>query len=284
MRALGTEVGLRGEGTREAAAELQRLESLLTRFRPSPLTRLNACGRLEHPPLELVAALRHALHVAEVTDGLVTPSVGRALAAAGYRRSWPDVDAPEPAAAVSVADWRRIVADEHAIVLPDGCELDLGGTAKSWIAERLLARLGGAEAWIDAGGDVIGRSGGHVAVDVAHPSGGPDLQLVLPPGTWGVATSSVLARAWPGAHHLIDPRSAAPAVTTFTQATVVAPSLRRAEVITKLVLLGALGEPGGSGEPATATARAWVDGAAMVVAFDRSHRAWRRVGGGWGTA
>jgi len=287
LHALGTEIVLRGEHPEAAALELVRFEGLLTRFRPSPVTRLNERGRLDDPPPELVSALRHALDVAERTDGLITPLVQPALVAAGYAASWPDVSGPATDPPATVRDWRGVHVGPTAIELPPGAGVDLGGTGKSWIAERLVARLGPGEVLVDAGGDVALRSDVAAALDIAAPHGGDDLQVLLPAGRWGVATSSVLGRSWPGAHHLIDPRTGLPARGEWVQATVVEPDLRRAEVLAKLVLLGAIGSPrrpADPGDAGTLTALSWSERAALVVAFDRGGRPWRLHGADWRAA
>lgn len=236
MRALGTDVALTGCGAEDVAAEVTRLEAILTRFRPSPLTELNGAGRVADPPKELVEALRWALEVAVATDGLVSPLVGPLLAWHGYARSWPDVVAPRPGLPLAIASAEQVDLREDLVVLPPGATLDLGGTAKSWIVERAAEGFCGPFV-IDAGGDVWLDQPEPAEIDVDPVAGGAPWHLRLPAGRWGVATSSVLGRAWPGAHHLIDPRTRRPATGRWVQATVVARSLRLAEVATKLVLL-----------------------------------------------
>lgn len=262
MHALGTEVVAVGDGADDALAEAVRLEAILTRFRPSALTRLNEDGRLQDPPPELVGALRHALAVAARSDGLITPTILPALEHAGYRRSWPHVVAPadDPP---PTASWREIVVRDDVVELPAGARLDLGGTAKTWIVERAARRMRG-EIVLDAGGDVLVDASDLSAVDVEPPPGGDPCQLLLPPGRWGVATSSVARRAWPGAHHLIDPRSGRSARTRWLQVTAVGPAPTGAEVAAKLALLDA---------PS--------DGDHLLLAYDRDGATWTRREGDW---
>jgi thiamine biosynthesis lipoprotein len=236
MRALGTDVTLTGRGAEDVAAEVARLEAILTRFRSSPLTELNDAGRLADPPVELVEALRWALEVAIETDGLISPLVGPLLVWYGYARSWPDVVAPRTGVPPVVASAAEVELLADGVVLPAGAALDLGGTAKSWIVERAATRFRGPFV-IDAGGDVWLDRPEPSEIDVDPVAGGAPWHLVVPAGRWGVATSSVLGRAWPGAHHLVDPRTRRPSTGPWVQATVVARSLRRAEVATKLILL-----------------------------------------------
>lgn len=266
--ALGTEIRVLGRGGDRVETEMRRLENLLTRFHPSPLTRLNESGVLEDPPNELVDALRHALEVARESDGLLTPLVLPALRWAGYRDAWPAPARPGAGPPPRVRDWRDVSVTAAAVSLPEGGEIDLGGTGKGWIAERCFGLLDG-EALLDAGGDLISRSRAPVAIDLARPHGGEPLQIVLPPGRWGVATSGVLARRWSEGHHLIDPRTGRPADTRFVQATAVHPDLRRAESVAKLALL----------DPERA---ATLSDAAVLIAFDPDGGAWRhRDAGLW---
>ena len=84
-----------GRTRRPRGARVMRLEALLTRFRPSPLTHLNDRGVLDDPPAELVAALRHALRSgrchrrAPDAAGPAGAALGRAIATRGPHRTPP---------------------------------------------------------------------------------------------------------------------------------------------------------------------------------------------------
>jgi FAD:protein FMN transferase len=256
IRALGTTVSITGVGADAALAELERLETVLTRFSESPLTRLNRDGALEHPPVELLEALKHALWVADWTGGLVTPTVLSALEQAGYRGSWEFIPRRpgsrnsnpklEPSGILklekplsndaAMTDWRGIEVTDDRIRLPDGVRIDLGGTGKTWIAERISWMLEG-DFVLDAGGDIVARQSAPFTVQIQHPFNGEPLMLELPAGRWGVATSSTVSRAWDGGHHLIDPRHGRPLESRFVQVTVVADRATIAEVVTKLAFL-----------------------------------------------
>jgi thiamine biosynthesis lipoprotein len=151
-----------------------------------------------------------------------------ALAVAPARRA----ARPHPAAA-----WRAVVVDDGGgtIARPPGTRLDLGGSAKGFIADRaaaLLAPFGPCA--VDCGGDM--RVHGRHEVLALHPFGGEPVTIGL--GDGGVATSGVDARLWGGAaHHLIDPATGEPAWTGVISATALAPTAAEAEALAKAALL-----------------------------------------------
>jgi thiamine biosynthesis lipoprotein len=129
---------------------------------------------------------------------------------------------------------------------------DLDGVAKGWIADRalwLLRRY--PAALVDADGDVAVRAAADTTwlIGVADPrAAGEDLvRLAVPHGRRGspvgIATSGTHVHRWStrpdGAprHHLIDPRTGAPAATDVVQATVVASTARAAEALAKAVVV-----------------------------------------------
>lgn len=236
-----------------ARAALDRLpswftarERALSRFDPeSALARLNASGVAEDVDEVLWDAIDVALRAAAATDGLVTPTILPALEAAGYDRSFERVErgGTGRVAARAVPDFRAVERDARTrtIRLRPGLRLDLGGTAKGWsadVAASELARFG--PALVDLGGDIAtsaARDAWPIAVDDPR---GETLDLVLL-RRGGIATSGRDFRRWKRAgveqHHLVDPRTGAPARTDVVSATVVAACALDAEVAAKRVLL-----------------------------------------------
>jgi thiamine biosynthesis lipoprotein len=233
FRAMGTEIELLGDGGFELAeAEFHRLEALLTRFRPeSELSRLNRDGRIEASP-DLLRVVELALDGRERTDGRFDPTVHDAVVAAGYDRTFADLcdgalAAPRPAGG-DVRIRRGVVE------LGDDVHLDLGGIGKGYAAERaaeLLALAG--PCLVNAGGDIAVRGGAWLV-------GVEETTLELSDG--GLATSGRDRRRWRRGgreqHHLIDPRTGAPAETELLRVTVVADDAVEAEVQAKNVFLG----------------------------------------------
>ncbi|GIV99511.1 FAD:protein FMN transferase [Roseiflexus sp.] len=230
-------------------------ERILSRFRSdSELSALNtrAGEGWVRASRTLWEVLNDALVAARLSDGLVTPTVLTALEAAGYDRDFAQIAAGAPAQSSASlpasGDWRAIRLDpqRRTVALPPGMRLDLNGVAKGWAATRAAQRLAAhGPALVDAGGDIAvrgARAGGEPwAIGIANPFQ-PDEPLdvvLLTDG--GVATSGRDVRRWRQGsverHHIIDPRTGAPAETDVLAVTVIAPSLLEAEVAAKVVVI-----------------------------------------------
>lgn len=238
-----------GAAVARARADVLDYHARLSRFLPdSELSALNEDPRRAVPASALLCdAVRAGLWAAQFSGGLVDPGLLDALEAAGYERSYePPDDAVLPAGALRAARpdpsarWTQIRVLNGAIVRPPGLRLDLGGTGKGHIADRLTRRFEAQCGWVvDCGGDV--RVGGTRRVQVAHPlriEPAADLTVT----DCAVATSSVASRAWVSAggdpvHHLLDPSTGRPVRTGLLSATAIASTTLHAETLAKMALM-----------------------------------------------
>ena len=203
----------------------------------------------------LLEALSVAVRAAELTDGIVTPMVGRTLRLAGYDTTFALVAGRDgrrfaPAFA-AVADWRLLELDEERQTarIPPGVELDLGATAKALAADRAAATIADA-----AGCGALVSLGGDISVAGAAPTGGWAIRLAdhhasTPDGpgpaiaikSGGLATSSTTARRWRTAsgelHHVVDPRTGRPARTPWRTVTVAAANCVDANIASTTALV-----------------------------------------------
>jgi thiamine biosynthesis lipoprotein len=232
------------------AAVFDASERRFSRFRPdSELSRLNRSERPFVASPSLFAALRRAREWVNLTDGLFDPTVGAALVAAGYDRSFApavlDRDAPvsptpPPACFLDV----RLDEATRTVVRPAGVQIDLGGCIKGFTADRAASLLP-EDAAVDAGGDAVLRGPGPLGegwmVDVEHPLDAGRTIVTLRVCDRAVATSADNRRRWRvgnrHCHHLIDPRTRQPATTDLAQATVIAEGAERADVLAKVAFL-----------------------------------------------
>ena len=219
-----TEPSLLAAAERVLRAELRAIDETCSRFRAdSEISRLHdqAGGPVTVSPL-LAEALRVALRAAELTYGVVDPTVGQAVQALGYDQDFDALrrDDPTPVAPAGAAPgWWRIGLDNREVVLPRGVRLDLGATAKALAADRaarLAAEATGCGVLIGLGGDIAvagppPEGGWRIAVADDHTAADPEVDPVIAISSGGLATSSITRRNWRRAgrtvHHIVDPRT-----------------------------------------------------------------------------
>ena len=265
--------GVSGDDAAAVREQVRLAESTFSRFASdSEIVRINrSAGEwvvVSALTYELLAAVEAAFRV---TEGLFNPFMGHILQEIGYDRSFELLQQGDfPSGA---AGWRENHAVKtkqavqyqtngtlplemdprrQAVRLHSGFSLDMGGFAKGWTAQRAadgLMAKGVRHGLIDAGGDVVlwGREPkqGVWGIGVADPMGaGGDIADLWVEGLTSMATSSVVKRSWHDpkhgvVHHIIDPRTGAPAISDLLQITVLARDLAVAEQYAKcLIVLG----------------------------------------------
>ena len=265
FRAMNSEITLVAEGeaslVKSGLTEVQNFietsEKRFTRFSEhSELSSLNrSAGNWFHASPELFEVIRQAVFYFHKTDGLFDPSILPGLQNAGYIHSMDEIrrvgSAPLPARHLqaSISTFASVELNEtnSSIYLPADIQIDLGGIAKGWIAEQashLLSQYAPTCA-VNAGGDMFlvgyphGKDYWEVGLeDPRNPQVDITL-LLLQEGA--VATSSVVKRAWKqgdkSRHHLINPRTGEPAITSWLSITVLAEHAAAAETFAKAFLI-----------------------------------------------
>ena len=236
------------EATLLLEQELAQIDRLASRFRQdSEVERLNArAGEWAVVTPELYGVLLVALQAARFSGGLVDPTLGDALIAAGYDRDWAALERAGLSRISTLArtrhrrsSWRAVAFIEQPdgsawACLPAGTKLDLGATAKAYAADLAAQRIAaatGAGTLISLGGDIatagLAPAGGwrvHVTDDHRSGPAAPGQTVCIHGGA--LATSSTTVRRWAGSgaamHHIFDPRSGLPARGPWRTASVTA--------------------------------------------------------------
>lgn len=222
-------------------AEVSRLEDILSLYRPhSALSRLNAEGRLDDPPFELLECLTLAGTAHDATEGLFDPTVQglwqlhAEAAAAG--RAVPHGDLTQ---ALSRTGWQRVSVAGDRITLAPGTALTLNGIAQGYVADR-VARLLTDEGLTDILIDM-----GEIRALGARPQGGA-WPVHLPDGTTlplisrALATSAPLGTVLDAAGrigHILDPRTGRPGTVPWRSVTVSADSAALADALSTAACL-----------------------------------------------
>lgn len=272
VRAMGTSLSVYGPAaTFEPGADavietFRNEEQRFSRFRPdSELSRVNAlAGSWVQVSEGFGTLLDFSLDQANATHGAFDPTVLAAVEAAGYDRDFEEVIRAARGALrppVPCGRWKEIAVHGRSVRLPPGVGLDFGGVAKGWTADLAVAgALESGMPWVlvSAGGDQrIGGDAPSLSIDVEDPDEPTAALMTLRLDRGGLATSSTAKRTWgPGLHHVIDPRTGAPAITDAVQVTVWAPTCAAAEIAATTALL--------------AGTRAVADAPSVIVAIDGS--------------
>jgi len=263
--AMNTTIQVAAEGNREhlepGFQQVRRFtaecEARFSRFLPdSELCQLNrSAGTWFQASFGMFELIQEAVELYRLTGGLFDPSILRALQQAGYDRSMDDIREAGvlPASAlaqtaVSRMEQVRLDPAGMRIFLPEGVQIDLGGIAKGWIAERaalLLAEYTPACA-VSAGGDMAfhGLPSGESAwsISLEDPRDEREVLAVLQLSSGALATSSITRRHWlqggQERHHIIDPRTGVPAEVEWLSVSVGAPKATLAEAFAKAILIG----------------------------------------------
>ena len=224
------------EALRWAENEFERLEQILSRFRPdSALSQLNRDG-VADGAADLVRVVELALAARERTRGLFDPTIHDVLVEAGYDRTFSQVVPRAPKGTIGRARCGgAVLVDGCTILLERGTHLDLGGIGKGYAVDRVARHLAAVgNCLVNAGGD-LAVAGGAWPIGITD-----DLTVELTRGA--IATSGRDRRHWRrgdcALHHLIDPRTGRPAETDLVRVTVVGESAVEAEVLAKVAFLG----------------------------------------------
>ena len=238
----------------DAAERLFRAyESRFSRFLPnSELSTLNRAAGAPVPlSPEMLRILERAAALHRRTNGAFDPAILPALEAAGYDRSFERVDRDGAASTQthvrcgSIADL-RIDHARSVVSAPEGVRIDLGGIGKGFTVDAAAAVLRpGGNALVDAGGDIRafgdGPEGDGWLIGVSDPMEPSRLIDQVWLHDAALATSTTAARRWLRGgilqHHIIDPRTGAPAASDVVSVTVLAASAAEAEVFAKSALV-----------------------------------------------
>jgi thiamine biosynthesis lipoprotein len=278
-RALGSALRLQVRGATEASArsawaeivaEFDAVDIALSRFRDdSELTALNRAAGTDRVLL-VSWRLREALALMDrarrMTSGRFDPSLADVLDRLGEPGA---LQPGEAAGERTCVRAPRSVGGARPVRAP-ARPVDTGGIGKGlalrWAARRAADALpAGAGLLLEAGGDIVAAGeppAGGWRVGIEDPAGVPGAApvVVVAVGAGALATSSVRVRHWiapdgTAVHHLIDPRTRAPARSGLLAVSIAGPDPAWAEVWTKALFLA--GRTGIAAEARAMDAAAW---------------------------
>ncbi|OAI52455.1 hypothetical protein AYO47_06165 [Planctomyces sp. SCGC AG-212-M04] len=223
----------------QVAAELERIESKLSHWRPgSETSQFNAsqttleieCSK------ELASLVSQARGLSEATDGAFDITVGPLVNAWGYGPSGPKPDPPSVVKIRKLLDstgWQKLEVDESVPSLrkqDPALQIDLGALLQGYAVDRvhdLLAKHGLKEYLVEIGGELRASGAWEVALD---PAAGAWSTPTIKLRDQALSTSGVYRRGPNGEEkHVISPRTGRPAATAWRAVAVMAPTCREAD-------------------------------------------------------
>lgn len=190
-----------------------------------------------------VDLLRKAIAWSKLTNGAFDITV------LPYTQLWQDAQktgvVPSQVAIDSVKGTvgiENVVIDQDGVKLQNDAQIDLGGIAKGYVADELVAYLkdvGCTSAIIDLGGNVavIGEKpdGGAFRVGIAHPLHENELIATVAVRDCSVVTSGSYIRGFTVGDkrysHIIDPRTGYPVDNDLLSVTIVCASAAKADAL-----------------------------------------------------
>jgi len=145
--------------THEIDSELVRLDSLLNRFSEKSLvTALNRSSRVKAPQ-DIIYLFSLSDSLSQLTEGLFDISVAPLLELWGfYSREFKVPDSTEISDTRKLVDYTTIQIKPDSIIIPEGMNVDLGGIAQGYAADRVkkvLDKYRIESAIINIGGEIV---------------------------------------------------------------------------------------------------------------------------------
>ena len=147
----------------------------------------------------------------ELTDGRMTPLVGRMLEQAGYDKSY----RLHPEKLSTVPDLHTaIMWDEaHTVTTSAPVVFDVGAAGKGYAVDKvatLLEAAGVMSYMVDASGDIRHRGEKQELVGLEHPNDASKIIGVAHLQNQSLCASASNRRRWGDLHHIFDPHTLAP--------------------------------------------------------------------------
>ena len=231
-----------------------RYENLLSKTIPgSDVSRINqAAGQTVTVDPETWDILRRAKEINALTGGAFSITIAPVTALwsfTGVTTNTVPTDAARLQAVTRVDDQKIVLGDKNTVTLPAGMQIDLGGIAKGYIADKVaeLIREKAYAGIINLGGNVytVGRKpdGSRFSVGITDPEATFTYKGVIYTEGCTVVTSGTYERGFDFGgvryHHILDPQTGWPVQSDLVSATFVMDSSMTADALaTACIVIG----------------------------------------------
>ena len=238
----------------EVWAACERYENLLSKtISTSDVSRINeAMGQTVTVDPETWEILRRAKEISQLTGGAFSVTIAPVSALwtfTGTSTNTVPTDQTRLKAVELVNDQLIELGEGYTVTLPAGMQIDLGGIAKGYIADKVAELIRGkaTAGIISLGGNVytVGQKpdGSKFSVAVTDPQDPSTAKSILYTGDCTVVTSGTYERGFDFGgvryHHILDPQTGWPAQSDLVSATFVMDSSMTADALaTACIVIG----------------------------------------------
>jgi len=239
------------EAIKAGFAEIKRLEHLLNYFSPdSEVTAINKAAGIRPVKVsrDTLDVIKKAIEVAQMTGGAFDPTVGPVIKLWKFSKPTPNPSLPSQKAirdALRLVDYGKIKINEatsEVYLEKKGMELDLGGIAKGYAADRAIEVIkakGIRSALVAIAGDIKGfglkpdRKPWKIGIQNPRPEDSnsskkwEDIFATLYLNNRAISTSGDYQRFFmkdgKRYHHILNPETGYPATSNLISVSVIAP-------------------------------------------------------------
>ena len=236
-------------GAFELCSELENLLSVT--IEGSELWQVNhAKSEAVKVSRETAEIIREGIYYGDYSNGAFDITIGKLSGLWDFTTGISIPDEADISTARETVDYQQVIVSGDTVTLANpSAQIDLGGIAKGYIADRIAGYLienGVVSAIIDLGGNIVTigeRQDGRLwRVGVKNPYGEEgDLYGVIDIGAASVVTSGIYERSfeYDGAvyHHILDPQTGYPVKTDIVSATVVSENSMTGDAMSTILLL-----------------------------------------------
>ena len=216
----------------------------------SEIGKLNKTKKASSPTADLLEVIKKGKYYSSVSGGLFDITVKPLSSLWDFKNSYLP-NKSEISAALAKIDYKNIVVPDTSgeITLNGGAEIDLGGIAKGYIAEKVneyLTKNGVKSAIINLGGNitVIGKDDNeNFNIGIQKPFGDGNAAIISCFNT-SVVTSGIYQRYFEKDgeiyHHLLNTKSGYPEQNSLYSVTIISNSATAADALSTLCFLKGL--------------------------------------------
>jgi len=214
----------------------------------SEIGKLNKTKSCDAPSAELSEIIDYGLRYSGLGEGLFDITV-KPLSTLWDFKNEVMPSGESISNALPKIDYRNIEKTENSITLKNNAEIDLGGIAKGYIADKItdfLVKKGVKSGIINLGGNVtvIGKNNGNnFNIGIKKPFGEESIATISC-HDMSVVTSGIYQRYFKKDgvlyHHLLDPKSGYPVQNTLASVTIITKSSVKADALSTLCFLQGL--------------------------------------------